>query len=450
MFAASACTTAIPGKPVSQGAVVSRDDPGGTGGVDPSFVENTDGGEIDRLAATVITDVRSYWTQQFPDAFGKEYEDLKGGYYSVDTADAGSKAPPCTKDAIDVEGNAFYCPTADSIAWDRAALLPVLRDRFGEAAVMLVLAHEMGHAVQNRTGAGATERKADPRKFPTILIEAMADCYAGAFVRWVADGKAEHLSIAKDRLDTALESLISFRDPVGTDQTDRGAHGDAFDRVSAFQDGYEQGIKLCSGMTVDNRTFTLTDFTTADDQARGGNVTFDQVVGSITPSLEEYFGAEVARVGKQWTKPALHTTQDTADCDAKKQGPVAYCRSANAVEFDAGAELRGIHADIGDYATGTLLTSRYAMAALAAVGKPLEGPDAQTSVMCLSGAFTGSLFSATKVYLSPGDLDEAVQVSLDYDYAARDVTGAAPSAGFDRVRAFREGFTKGAQQCGLA
>ena len=45
--------------------------------------------------------------------------------------------------AADVEGNAFYCPAADAIAWDRASLLPVLQDRFGEAAVVVVLSHEL-------------------------------------------------------------------------------------------------------------------------------------------------------------------------------------------------------------------------------------------------------------------------------------------------------------------
>src|SRR5262249_37538542 len=155
------------------------------------------------------------------------------------------------------------CPTDDVVAWDRSALLPVLRDHFGEAAVMLVLAHEMGHAVQRRAGLTLAEQRAQPDKYPTILIEAQADCYAGTVVGWVEDGKAEHLQVAKDRLDSALRPLITFRDPIGTEQTDRGAHGDAFDRVSAFQDGYDSGAKLCAGMSVDNRKFTLRGFLNA-------------------------------------------------------------------------------------------------------------------------------------------------------------------------------------------
>ncbi|WP_312880398.1 neutral zinc metallopeptidase [Actinokineospora xionganensis] len=446
----TACTSAIPGKATSQGSVVSREDPNQPGGVDPSFVENTDNGEIDRLAATVITDVRTYWTEQFPKTFGEEFNDLKGGYFSVDTADADSDAPPCADKADEVEGNAFYCPTADVIAWDRAALLPVLRDRFGEAAVMLVLAHEMGHAVQNRTGVGLDARKANPSKFPTILIEAMADCYAGSFVRWVADGKAKHLNIAKERLDSALESLISFRDPIGTEQTDRGAHGDAFDRVSAFQDGYEKGVDLCAKMTVDNRTFTLSGFIDAGDQARGGNLRFDQIVQSISPGLNTYFSTLMTKSGKTWVEPKITTVDDAPECGGGEQGPVAFCGDGGALEMDGKKELPEIHIEIGDYATGALLASRYGLAALAAAGKPVEGPDAQRSAVCLAGSFTGSLFSAEQRFLSPGDLDEAIQVLLDYDYAARDAKGDAIDAGFDRVIAFREGFTGGGEKCGLS
>ncbi|MGX7824754.1 neutral zinc metallopeptidase [Actinokineospora sp. 24-640] len=437
-----ACTTAVPGEPVSQGRVISRAEPGG---VDPeAFVQNTDGGEIDRLAATVVEDLREYWGMRFPETFGKEFTDLNGGYYSVDSADATAPEPPCTDSPMDVEGNAFYCPTADVIAWDRAALLPVLKDRFGEAAVMLVLAHEMGHAVQNRTGAGLTERRADPEKFPTILIEAMADCYAGGFIRWVVDGEAERLEFSRDQLDSALEAMISFRDPVGTEADDRGAHGDAFDRVSAFLDGYESGAKLCSEMTVDNRVFTLSGFIDAGDAARGGNLDFEQIVESITPGLNTYF-ATVA--GDRWREPQVRQTQEQPSCTPQAQGPAAFCPDGGVVELDVARELPGIHDKIGDYATGTILASRYALAALAATGKPVAGPEAQRGAVCLTGAFTGSLFEQELRFLSAGDMDEAVQVLLHYDYVSRDVEGEAIGSAFDRVTVFRHGFTEGAQGC---
>jgi predicted metalloprotease len=445
----TACTTAIAGSPTSSGSVVSHTDPNAPGGIDPSFVKNTDGGEIDRLAAAVLADVKSYWSETFPKTFGGQWKDLTGGYYSVDTTDPNAPAPPCVDKATDVEGNAFYCPTADVMAWDRAALLPVLKERFGEAAVMLVLAHEMGHAVQRRAGLTIEQQRADPAKYPTILIEAQADCYAGSFVRWVADDNATYLQIATDRLDSALESLITFRDPIGTQQTDAGAHGDAFDRVSAFQDGFDSGAKLCAGMSMDNRTFTQTGFINAADAQSGGNLEFNQMLNSITPKLNAYFSGLVTRRGGQWKEPSLSPTEARPNCTNADQGPVAYCPDATKIDFDTKTELPGIHTKIGDYATGTLLASRFAVAALTDLRKPTEGSNSQHDLVCLAGSFTGSLLNLDQQYLSPGDLDEAIQVLLTYDYAARDIKGKFIPTGFERVRAFRKGVVDGDKSCGL-
>jgi predicted metalloprotease len=445
-LAAAGCTSTVTGSPVTSGTVTKDEQ----GGVDPSFVHNTDGGEIDRLAATVVTDVTSYWKGTFNAAFGTEWKDLSGGFYSVDTADKDSEAPPCARRAMDVEGNAFYCPTDDVIAWDRSALLPVLRDRFGEAAVMLVLAHEMGHAVQRRSGLSVSEQRRNPDKYPTILIEAQADCYAGTFVRWVADGKAEHLRIARDKLDTALESLVTFRDPIGTEQTDKGAHGDAFDRVSAFQDGYDQGVKLCAGMSVDNRKFTLRGFLDARDAANNGNLPFDQLFTSITDDLNTYFAGVVGERGKQWAKPTLKPINDNPKCGNGDQGPIAFC-TAGEIDVAQQGTLPDLHSDIGDYATGTILASRFGMAALSTLGKPLTGDAAQHQVLCLAGAYTGTLISReTGFALSPGDLDEAVQVLLRFDFAGRDESGKAIATGFERVSVFRVGTLEGVQACNLS
>jgi predicted metalloprotease len=447
----SSCTSEVVGQPVAAGDVLTTGEPGEPRGVDPAFVRNTDFGDIDRLAATVITDVQRYWQETFPTVFGKEWEDLRGGFYSVDTADPAAPAAPCTSKPSDVEGNAFYCPTADIIAWDRTALLPVLRDRFGEAAVMIVLAHEMGHAVQRRSGVAVGGSGQDQERYPTIAVEAMADCYAGAFVKWVTEGKATHLRIERSGLDPALEALVSFRDPVGTSQADEGAHGDAFDRVSAFQDGFEQGSKLCAGMTALNRQFTLRGFTTSDDLANGGNLPFEQMLQEMSTDLNTYFTGEVERLGKRWRQPTLRQTGFTPRCPdtQKDQGPAAFCQANGNIDY-AGGGLGDLHAEIGDYATGTLLASRFGLAALAAVDKPLNGEQAQRAITCLAGAYTGVLITRRNGFsLSPGDLDEAMQVLLRFDYAARDAEGNATGTGYERVAAFRIGTLNGFSSCGL-
>ncbi|MBV9846303.1 MAG: neutral zinc metallopeptidase [Kutzneria sp.] len=442
----TACTAVVtPGTAVARDSVLSSS-------VDPSFVHGTDGGDTDRLAATAITDIQAFWRESFPTLSGGTWTDLSGGVFSADTIDQKATPPPCTGRASEIEGNAFYCARSDSIAWDRASLLPVLRDRFGDAAVVLVLAHEMGHAVQSRSGLTPEVAQADPRRYPTILVETMADCYAGAFVRSVTDGKSPHLRIDARQLDRALSALVSFRDPAGTPQSSASAHGDAFDRVSAFQDGYQQGTRTCFGMTVTNQRFTQRGFASGKDLATGGNLTLADLLGLITPDLRGYFGRIVVAAGRPWTAPPVTQTDRTPTCSGADQGPAAFCADRHSIVLGTRGDTPALVSDIGDYAIGTLVASRFGLAALAALGKPVRGADAGRQAVCLAGSYTASLLASpgpTDLTLTPGDLDEAVQLLLGHDFAARDVAGHATLTGFARVSAFRAGFREGHTACGV-
>jgi len=418
--------------------------------VDTGFIKGTDGGRIDQLAAATVMDVQAYWQRTFMPTFGRGWQDLRQ-FYSVDT-NAGGPGPPCTEQAKDVEGNAFYCPSADAIAWDRAALLPVLADKFGEAGVVVVLAHEIGHAVHNRLGITTERQRREPDTYPTIVVEAMADCYAGAFVRSVVDGHAEHLRISGEQLDLALGALVSFRDPVGTSSADRHAHGNAFDRVSSFSDGYRQGPRLCSQFTAQSRQFTLREFANANEKASGGNLALRDLLPELTEDLDKFFGGLVRNRGGTWKAPQLRLDVNQAACSGNgDQGPVAFCQDSATIGTKADGELDELHDRIGDYAAGTLVTSRYGLAALAALGKPVKGEAAGRAALCLAGGYTGELLNRnTGFALSPGDLDEAVLVLLRSDYAVRDAAGKpAAGSGFDRVGLFRSGALAGAESCQL-
>ena len=78
----------------------------------------------------------------------------------------------------DVAGQAFYCPSADAVVWDADGLIPQVLRADGPTGVLVVLAHEVGHAVQTRLGVDALQAR-QPSRYPTILLEAMADCDAG-------------------------------------------------------------------------------------------------------------------------------------------------------------------------------------------------------------------------------------------------------------------------------
>lgn len=444
---ASACSAPVAGQPEPGDGVALNP-------VDPSFVRGTDHSRIDALAATAVTDGQDFWRQTYPATFGQPWTELRGAY-SIDTDDKASAPAPCTGRVAELEGNALYCPSADAIAWDRAALLPVLQDHFGSAGVVLVLAHEIGHAVHNRAGLTTERQVADPQRYPTILTESMADCYAGAFLRWVADGHAPHLRMTPRQLDTAIGAIVTFRDPVGTGQSDAAAHGDAFDRVSSFEDGFTQGATLCSGMSVANRRFTLQGFTNLTDRSTGGNLALAPLVNNASSDMARYFGELLGRAGTPggapWQPPAVVAGSGATRCAPGDQGPIAWCPAVNTIGVDTTSALPRMHTEIGDYATGTLLAARYGLATLSALRRPVRGLGARRDALCLAGAYTGAVFARHDGFgLSPGDLDEAVQVLLDDDFASRDVDGVGIATGFERIAAFRSGVDRGAATCGVS
>lgn len=400
----------------------SREQPPPPVGIDPSFVHGTDHGTHDRLAAAVITDAQRYWSGAFPQVSrGGRWNDLDGGVFSVDTTDSDAPAPPCSGSAQEVEGNAYYCGSVDSIVWDRAALLPVLREHYGDASMIVVLAHEMGHSVQQRAGMDPSDR--------SLHAESMADCYSGAFTRWVVDGHSPDLHVTPPQLDSALRALITFRDPVGTTSSAPDAHGTAFDRASAFQDGYAQGPPRCAD--VADETAKL---------AKHPDEPPQPLDKTLARRPDAFFADLVRRHGGTWNPPNLVWATDPA-ARCRGSSPMTYC-SPNIVA-DQGA-LTELRRSAGDHASGTLLTSRYALAAQKALRQPITGPEAGRRTACLTGAQTAS----DPGTLSPRDLDSAISTLLTSGGVPADGHSGSALSGFERVAAFRAGAAGGAAACG--
>jgi predicted metalloprotease len=432
------CAAPVDGQAFASSAV--------TAGIDPGFVRGSDGGEDDRLAAAVLHDLETWWGGEFPQlSGGARFTPLKG-YFSVDSSHDGP-GPPCTQSASEVEGNAFYCPRADIIAYDRASLLPVLRQKFGDSAVAVVLAHEFGHSIQQRLEASSPDAAGLSSGAPTILSEGQADCYAGSFLRAVHDGGTPDLRTGEKGIDAAMSALITFRDPVGTDAADDRAHGNAFDRVTSFQTGFDGGPPACASMTLQNRSFTQQSFATVSDAQSGGNLPLPDLLRAMGTDLDRYFGGLVRQRGGTWTPPTIR--EGGAGCG---RDAVDLCAGTGGapptLAVDDGGLAR-IHDGVGDYASGTVIASRYALAAMAALGRPTTGAQAGTTALCLAGAYTGDVGQpGSEFSLSPGDLDEAVGLLERDDSAARSTDGATAAGGaYARIEDFRGGVTGGAQRC---
>ena len=402
----------------------------------------------DRFAATVVTGVEQYWRQEFPARFGRRWPNIQD-FMAADPHDA-ANLPPCLRQALDVTNQALYCPQLDSVVWDRTQLVPGLRSKYGEGAVVVALAHEMGHAVEDRLGIDESAQAREPAKYPTILLEGMADCFAGVTLHAVADGRIPGLSTDPADIDRALRGLLSFRDPVGLSMG-TVAHGNAFDRASAFINGYDSGAGTCAGMTVTQSTFTERPYSSLADASRGGNLTLPVLLASMGPDVSAWFSRLAGDHGHPWSAPRLLSSDRCAVAGTDAQGPARFCPASLTVSASR-EQLDAVYRQYGDYASATVLGSRYALAALGAMDRPVLGPDAGRAAVCLTGAYTGQLLpQSTGFELSPGDLDEAVDELLGEDLAARDAAGhaAAGDLGLDRVRQFRNGALGGPARCGL-
>lgn len=400
--------------------------------------------DVDAIAGNAIADIQQFWTAEFPQVFpGKKYEGPQGGFYSVDPNDIHNV--PCVDNASDIRGNAFYCPSKDVLAWDRVDLFPQLKRQFGPFLIAMVLAHEWGHEIQTKSGD-------DPSR--TIVRETQADCYAGSWSRWALSGQAPHFQIDRKELDNTLAGYLLFRDPVGSGATEQDAHGNGFDRINAFQEGFEQGAVHCSKFD-NSRTFTEIPFTSAADQSRGGNLPLNGDTGAITIGLLDLdqtwptlFSSEF---GKQFSKPQTqeYQTELSPDCAGTKvDKAVFYCTQNNTLYFDRETLVKVSQSINGsDYAPMTLLGIGYAEAVEAQAGKSVEGEDGLRRAICLDGAYTKTVTErgtgSRQLILSPGDLDEAMQALLFYA-GLDNFFGARNMFGFDRVQEYRQGFNDAA------
>ena len=247
--------------------------------------------QYDASIDSTIADIQSFWSTALPDAYGQPYESIPSDRVF---AYSESNPPPNCEDGgqtqapyEEVAGNAFYCGNGDFIAYDEQGLLPKLREHFGEFAVGLVLAHELGHAVQARVGY-------DPPA--TVYFEQQADCFAGAWAQHVADSDDENVHLSSSDLDTALAGLLTLSDPSGIDGGQEGAHGNGFDRVGAFQDGYEGGAQVCAAYATDPPDVTEAGYASYQDQASGGNLPLDEMTATVTKSLDEYWASQSSKL----------------------------------------------------------------------------------------------------------------------------------------------------------
>jgi predicted metalloprotease len=208
------------------------------------------GGEdrMRQFVSVVLADTEDVWRQTFSD-MGRRYSDPKLVLYS-------DRVPsPCGM-ASSASGP-FYCPNDHKVYLD-TAFFEDMKNRFhasGEFAQAYVIAHEIGHHVQNELGilqkANDARARADQRTSNAISVrvELQADCFAGVWANH-AD-RAKHI-LEQGDVEAAMNAASSVgddrlqRQTRGTVVPDAFTHGSSAQRVAWFKRGIESGnLKSC-------------------------------------------------------------------------------------------------------------------------------------------------------------------------------------------------------------
>jgi uncharacterized protein len=196
-----------------------------------------------RFIAAVLGETEDTWSALFQ-AHGATYVPPKLVLYR--------EAMPSACGSANSAVGPFYCPNDRKVYLD-LGFFQQLADEFqapGEFAEAYVLAHEVGHHVQNLLGIAARVRAAQERASAaqasqlSVKLELQADCYAGVWAR-NAD-QTKHI-IEQGDVEAALRAAAA----VGDDALQKRAqgyvvpesftHGTSAERVSWFKRGLASG-----------------------------------------------------------------------------------------------------------------------------------------------------------------------------------------------------------------
>jgi predicted metalloprotease len=196
-----------------------------------------------RFVKTVLADTEDVWTQLF-------------------RAQRANYAPPTLTLFDDRTGTAcgtgqsatgpFYCP-ADQHVYIDLSFFRLMQQRFnvaGEFAQAYVIAHEVGHHVQNQLGISDQVHKAQQSASESqgnalsVKLELQADCFAGV---WANHANKERSVLEAGDVETALRAATAIGDDALQKQSrgvvvpDSFTHGSSEQRVRWFSKGLKSG-----------------------------------------------------------------------------------------------------------------------------------------------------------------------------------------------------------------
>jgi hypothetical protein len=221
---------------------------GGGGGLIPTSQQSAPAGKstLDPNTAHFVRQVLA----STEDTWGK----LLGGIYQPTTLVAYSQGYPSGCGQAQSAMGPFYCPTDKKIYLD-TDFFNELSQRFqapGDFAQAYVIAHEVGHHVQDLEGALDTAHNAQARASETqgnaiqVKVELQADCYAGVWAANAKDSQGRSVMEPGDfeegmRAAEAIGDDTLQRQAQGTVVPDSFTHGTSAQRMEALQRGFKSG-----------------------------------------------------------------------------------------------------------------------------------------------------------------------------------------------------------------
>ncbi len=214
---------------------------------DGPYQSSPDEEKLVEFVSFVLDDVQSTWEKTFPVA-GRNYRRTKLVLFTDNVRSGCGFAEAAM--------GPFYCPADEKVYID-LGFYTELRSRFGapgDFAQAYVIAHEIGHHVQNVLGLSdrvreMQQRRPDAANQLSVLLELQADCFAGIWA---------HSTSQRDLLERGdVEEGIGAAAAVGDDRIQKQAggrvnpetwtHGSAQQRVEWFRRGMEAGtVAACN------------------------------------------------------------------------------------------------------------------------------------------------------------------------------------------------------------
>lgn len=209
------------------------------------------------FVARVLGETEDVWSVILPQQGGRAYEKpilvLFSGVTQSGCGTAQSAMGP------------FYCPNDRKLYLDTSFFTDMQRKLGGggDFAYAYVIAHEVGHHVQNLVGllpkVQAAERQSDPKTANALSVrtELMADCLAGV---WAFHMNQRHNNVHEDDVRQAVATATAIGDDRLQQQSgrvvvpDSFTHGSAQQRVQWLLTGLRSGtIAACNTFAQQQR-----------------------------------------------------------------------------------------------------------------------------------------------------------------------------------------------------